>query len=108
MDKDIEHKSEISNGEQEFILFYWATKVAGDFYDIDYRKCKNIILDSIRISAVDKDNKFVLIPFDVKVGGKSGCRIIPASPAKAYIMSCQCATMGYKTKMSNGYSYWRI
>ena len=101
-------KSEIVDEKQEVVIVPSLTRFTGDFYDIDYSTYKNIILDSIRISAVDKDNKFVLIPFDVKVGGKSGCRIIPASPAKAYVMSCQCATMGYKTKMSNGYSYWRI
>lgn len=100
MDKDIEHKSEITDKKQELATFRWATKFTGDFYDIDYKECKNIILDSIRISTINEDNRIKLISFDIKVGGKGGCRIIPSEPADEYLMSCQRVTMGYKLEMN--------
>ena len=88
MDKDIEHKSEIIDEKQELVTFWWATKFTGDFYDIDYKECKNIILDSLRISTINEDNRIKPIPFDIKVGGQGGCRIIPSVSADKYLMGC--------------------
>ena len=84
MDKDIEHKSEITDKKQELATFLWSTKFTGGFYDIDYKECKNIILDSIRISTINKNNKTKLIPFDIKIGRKGSCRIVPSLTADEY------------------------
>lgn len=100
MDKDIEHKSEITDKKQELATFLWSTKFTGGFYDIDYKECKNIILDSIRISTINEDNRIEPIPFDIKVGGQGGCRIIPSVSADKYLMWCQRVTMGYKLEMN--------
>lgn len=81
-------KSEIVDEKQELVTFRWATKFTGDFYDIDYKECKNIILDSLRISTINEDNRIKPIPFDIKVGGQGGCRIIPSVSADKYLMGC--------------------
>ena len=81
-------KSEIADEKQELVTFRWATKFTGDFYDIDYKECKNIILDSLRISTINEDNRIKPIPFDIKVGGQGGCRIIPSVSADKYLMGC--------------------
>lgn len=81
-------KSEIADEKQELVTFRWATKFTGDFYDIDYKECKNIILDSLRISTINEDNRIKPIPFDIKVGGQGGCRIIPSVSADKYLIGC--------------------
>ena len=92
-------KSEIVDEKQEVVIVPSLTRFTGDFYDIDYSTYKNIILDSIRISTIDKNNKTELIPFDIKIGGKGGCRIVPSLRADEYLMSYQRVTMGYKLKL---------
>lgn len=81
-------KSEIADEKQELVTFRWATKFTGDFYDIDYKACKNIILDSLRISTINEDTRIKPIPFDIKVGGQGGCRIIPSVSADKYLIGC--------------------
>lgn len=93
-------KSEIVDEKQEVVIVPSLTRFTGDFYDIDYSTYKNIILDSIRISTINKNNKTKLIPFDIKIGGKGGCRIVPSLTADEYLMSCQRVTMGYKLEMN--------
>ena len=93
-------KSEIADEKQELVIVPSLTRFTGDFYDVDYSTYKNIILDSIRVSTINKNNKTKVIPFDIKIGGKGGCRIIPSEPADEYLMSCQRVTMGYKLEMN--------
>ena len=94
-------KSEIADEKQELVIVQSLTRFTGDFYDVDYSTYKNIILNSIRISTIDKDNKTKLIPFDIKIGGKGSCRIIPGLPADEYLISYRRVTMGYKLNLEN-------
>ena len=93
-------KSEIVDEKQELVIVPSLTRFTGNFYDVDYSTYKNIILDSIRITTINKDNKTKLIPFDIKIGGKGSCRIVPRLTADEYLISCRRVTMGYKLKMN--------
>lgn len=58
-------------------------KTFEDYYDF---KQKNIILNSIRVAALDDDKHFKgNIPFDIQVAGENGFRVRPCFQEESFL-----------------------
>lgn len=80
-------------------------KTFEDYYDF---KQKNIILNSIRVAALDDDKHFKEnIPFDIQVAGENGFRVRPCFSRGKFLIMYECMIKAYKVTIpANVFPYY--